>query len=334
MREHKLTTFIRTKYVFQHRLKDLPDYDWVKIYSYEIKNLGLFDDGGLLPHLLAVGEIVSNGRGSYRATHNGSIDPALLEQAKKKDKVNMPLSDLHIWMRKHLNEVKLAGVAQKDIPVYFNGFLKAKEEDKHYFFKVDSFSTRVHTPVVSLKGDLRFKIRFYGERVASLDVVQMQPTILAKVLDDAIGQNSFSDAIFNGEDVYVHIQKEAKLNTRKDAKDYFFKLIFGQPMDDIGRMFRGDTKWVEWINDYKRRDEPQNPHGKWKRHTNLAWLLQYSEVQVMTDVWRQLMVMNIPFLTIHDEILCRLSDKEKVEGVMNVELRKHFRHFKVVSHLT
>ena len=333
MREHKLTTYIRTKYVFQHRLKDLKDYDWVKVYSYEIKNLGIHDNGGLIPFLEEKGEIVGNKKGLYRAMHNGPIDPGLLEEGKKKDRVNMPLSELHLWMRTHLSHVTLVGVAQKDIPVYFNGFLKAKEEDKHYFFKVDGFSSRVHTPVVSLKGDLRFKIRFYGEKVASLDVVQMQPVILAKVLDDAVGPNSFSDAIFKGEDVYIHIQKEANLPTRKDAKDYFFKLIFGQPMEDIGRMFKGDTSWVNWINEYKRKDEPQNPHGKWKRHTNLAWLLQYSEVQVMTDVWTRLMEANIPFLTIHDEILCKAQDKEKVYGVMNTELRKHFKHFKIVSHL-
>lgn len=332
MREHKLTTYIRTKNVFQHRLKDLPDYDWVKIYSYEIKNLGLHDNG-ILQHLTAIREITTNGKGQYKATEDGPINPSLLEEGKKKEKVNLPLSVLHKWMRGHLSEVKLVGVQQKDIPVYFNSFLKSKEGDKDYFFKVDSFSTRVHTPVVSLKGDLRFKIRFYGEKVASLDVVQMQPTILAKVLDDAIGANAFSDAIFSGEDVYILIQKEAQLASRKDAKDYFFKLIFGQPMNDIGRMFKGDSKWVEWINDYKRRDEPQNPHGRWKRHTNLAWLLQYSEVQVMTDVWTRLMEENIPFLSIHDEILCRFGDKERVEAIMNRELRKHFRYFKVVSHL-
>lgn len=333
MREHKLTTFIRTKYVFQHRLKDLKDYDWVKVYGYELKNLGIPDHGGLLSYLESVNQIVRNKEGLYRAVHNGPIEPAMLEAASRKDRSTTPLSDLHLYMRSQLKFVKLVGVPSKDIPVYFSGFLKAKEADKDFFFKVDSFSQRVHTPVVSLKGDLRFKIRFHGERVASLDVVQMQPTILAKVLDDAVGSNSFSDAIFNGEDVYVHIQKEAGLPTRKDAKDYFFKLIFGQPMDDIGKMFKGDTRWVEWINEYKRKHEPQNPHGVWKPHTNLAWLLQYSEVRVMTDVWNSLKELGIPFLTIHDEILCKASDKSKVMTVMNKELNHHFKRFKVVSHM-
>ena len=93
-------------------------------------------------------------------------------------------------------------------------------------------------------------------------------------------------------------------------------------------MFQGGTGWVDWINRYKTTEEPLNPH--WKNpHTNLAWLLQYSEVQVMTGIWKRLKALNTPFLTIHDELLCRTSDKEKVYGVMKSELAKHFRDFEI-----
>lgn len=330
MREHKLTTFIRTKVVFQHRLKHLTDYDWVKVFTYELKNLGIVDHGGLIPFLEERGEIKRDVKGRYKAViQNGPVDPRLIEEASKKRKIEMPLSDLHRWMRDQLLHVKLKGVKRCDIPVYFNSFLKAKPPDLKYFFKVDAFSTRVHTPVVSLKGNLRFKIRLYDSPVASLDVKQMQPTILGKVLFDSIGSNSFSDAIDNGEDVYTHIKEEAKLESRGAAKEYFFQLIFGQPMNDIGRMFKGDTRWVDWINDYKRKPETQNPHGKFKPHTNLAWLLQYSEVQVMTGIWQGLMSKNIPFLSIHDEVLCKESDIKKAKDLMHTELRKHFKHFTV-----
>lgn len=337
MKEHRLTTFIRTKYVFQHRLKDLKDYEWVKVYNYELKNLGIGElHGGLLHYLLATGQIARKSDGRFKALNReGPVDPSLLEEAKRKTTMAQPeLTPLHIWMRKCLTGVKLVGVRKDDIPVYFKSFLKSKPEDLKYFFKVDTFSTRVHTPVVSLKGDLRFKMRLYDEPVVSLDVKQMQPTILAKILDDKVGANSFSDAIFKGEDVYVHLKDAAKLASRKDAKEYFFQLVFGKPMNDIGRMFKGDTSWVDWINEYKRNPEPQNPHGKWKPHTNLAWLLQYSEVRVMTDVWRKLMEKNIPFLTIHDEILCKVSDQEKARGFMEEELRKHFKHFSITVHTT
>ncbi len=99
-------------------------------------------------------------------------------------------------------------------------------------------------------------------------------------------------------------------------------------MNDIGKMFKGETKWVDWINQYKSRVEQNNPH-KENKHTNLAWLLQYSEVKVMTDIWEALRQNDIPFLTIHDDILCRWSDKERVYAIMHKELGLHFSNFEL-----
>jgi len=325
--EHELTTFVRTKLVFKNRLRNLIDYDRVKIYRYELENLG-FNNEYLLKSLNGR-EIYFDDDNNFRVVHvNGPLNPSLLEKAKRKDKIRLPLTPLHEWMKNQLKLVSLPGVNKEDIPVYFKAFLDHKEDDLDQFFSVDGFSTRVHTPVVNLKGSLRFKLRLKGSKIVSLDVKQMQPTILAKVLEDNIGENSFSSAIFRGEDVYIHIQKEAQLRTRDDAKKYLFQLIFGKPMNDIGRMFGGDTRWVEWINEYKSKTERNNPH-KDKEHTNLAWLLQFSEVQVMTDIWTLLMKNHIPFLTIHDEILCRPADVKRTKEIMNKCLKKHFRYFKV-----
>lgn len=327
MDEHVLTTFVRTKHVFQHRLKDLKTYDHVKVYVYELEKLGC-NSGPLLHRLRERGEIWYDKKGNFKATKEGPINPRLLEMTKRKPKTTMPLTPLHLWMRDQLMLVSLPGVAKKDIPVYFKAFLDLRKKSLDPFFSVDAFSNRVHSPVVNLKGDLRKKLRLDSSKLVSLDVKQMQPTILAKVLEDAIGSNSFSEAIFNGEDVYIHIQKESKLEARKDAKKYFFELIFGKPMKEIGGMFKGSTKWVEWINNYKKTEEVNNPHKEHK-HTNLAWLLQFSEVQVMSGIWQRLMDHGIPFLTIHDELLCKVQDKEKVNTIMSEELSKHFRKFTI-----
>ena len=187
----------------------------------------------------------------------------------------------------------------------------------------------MHTPIVNLKHDLRLALTFYGEPIASLDVKQMQPTVLAKVLYDSIGNNAFSDAIFKGEDVYMLLlRKNPSITTRPEAKKLLFQLIFGKPMSDIGSMFQGNTAWVDWINSYKSRTERRNPHGQ-DKHTNLAWLLQYSEVRVMTGIWSELKRKHIPFLTIHDDVLCRRKDKDKVHRIMEKELKKHFKSFNI-----
>lgn len=308
--------------MFKHRFKNLKDYDTVKVYVYELEKLG-FNKGPLLWDLKQRGEIWYDKQGNFKTLRDGPIDPAMLEHAKK-NKVVVPLNSMHLWMREQLRFVDLVGVLRKDIPVYFKAFLDHRDKELNSFFSVDAFAGRVHSPIVNLKGNLRFKIRFYGKPVVSLDVKQMQPTILGKVLQDAIGKNSFSNAIDNGLDIYSHLQSTSGLESRESAKKYLFQLIFGKPMDDIGKMFKGESSdWVRWINSYKSQTENKNPH-KEKMHSNLAWLLQYSEVQVMTGIWKKLMDKGVPFLTIHDEILCKTGDEGVVKNIMDEELKKHF----------
>lgn len=327
--EHMFTTYVRTKTVFKSRLKDLKpsEYQTVKIYVYELDKLGC-NNGPLLYGLREKGEIWYDNNGNFRAQHEGPIDPQLLERTRKPEKIKVPLTPLYRYMRDQLKHVSLK-VAEKDTPVYFKAFLKHREEELDAFFTVDAFSGRVHTPVVNLKHDLREHLRFFGEPLVSLDVRQMQPTILAKVLHDSIGDNPLSNAVFSGEDVYDLLQKkDSSLRSRADAKKFMFQLIFGKPMNGIGRMFNGDIRWVDWINHYKSNREPRNPHSD-DRHTNLAWLLQYNEVKIMCFIWERLWKKNIPFLTIHDDILCRSCDQDEVFKVMNEELKRHFKYFSI-----
>lgn len=326
MGEHFFTTYVRTKNVFKHRFKDMKDYKTVKIYVYELKKLGV-NSGPLLYSLREDGQIWYDNKGNFKALVEGEIDPALLRVTEKIKKVIVPLTKLHLWMRDHLLHVDIdRGL---DLSVYFKAFLKHRSEGLGPFFTVDSFSGRVHTPVVNIKGDFRKHLRLYGEPVVSLDVKQMQPVILAKICKERVGKNPFSDAIDRGDDVYEHLKKSCKLETRDEAKIFLFKLIFGKPMNEIGGAFEGDTAWVDWINSYKSEEEVRNPHKR-DRHTNLAWLLQSTEVRAMTDVWEGLMGKNIPFLTIHDEIFCREGDRDGVYRVMREKLAKHFDRFEVI----
>lgn len=326
--EHFFTTYVRTKTVFKRRLKDLKDYDTVRIYIYELVKLGV-NDGRLLYHLKETGQIDYDDKGNFKALRDGPVDPSILERTRRRERVKVELTDLHRYMRLQLMDVELPSKSD-DVSVYFKAFLAHRHNQLESFFTVDSFSGRVHTPVVNLKGHLRRLLKLRGEPIVSLDVKQMQPTILAKVLLDNVGVNSFSTAIFNGEDVYVLLQRSSHLTSRSDAKLLLFRLIFGKPMDDIGKMFKGDTAWVKWINSYKSRIEPLNPH-KEDRHTNLAWLLQYSEVQVMTGIWTRIKQMGLPFLTIHDDVLCRQQDRDTVYDIMHSELKTHFVSFKIVQ---
>lgn len=329
--EHLFTTYVRTKTVFKQRLKNLKDYSTVKIYMYELDKLG-YNNGPLLYGLRAKGEIWYDKKGNFKALRDGPVDPMLLDKTKKRERKRADLTELHKWMREQLMEVEL-NAPRSDMSVYFKAFLDHRKEHLDPFFSVDTFSGRVHSPIVNLKGNLRSLLTLGGSSIVSLDVKQMQPTILAKVLLDVIGDNAFSTAIFNGVDVYeLLLSKNNALTTRGEAKKFLFQLIFGKPMKELGSMFQGCTKWVDWINSYKSRIELQNPH-KEDMHTNLAWLLQYSEVRIMMGVWMRLWKKNISFLTIHDELLCRVKDENEVYRIMEEELNKHFKSFEIVSHI-
>lgn len=321
-REHILTTYIRTKTVFKNRLKDLKDYETVKVYLYELDKLGA-NNGFLLNSLRSRGEIWYDNNGNFKALRDGPIKTELLERTRKREKIKVPLTALHRYMRDQLFHIDIT-LPEKEIPVYFQAFLKHREEDINPFFTVDGFSGRIHTPVVNLKHDLRKHLLFFGEPLVSLDVKQMQPTILAKVLNENIGDNPFSNAIFSGEDVYDLLEKRNRMiKNRAEAKKFLFHLIFGKPVD-MGHVMDGDNKWVDWVNFYKSSREPRNPHSS-DMHTNLAWLLQYKEVFIMSFIWERLWKNKIPFVTIHDDVLCREEDKDTVLGIMNEELRRHFK---------
>jgi hypothetical protein len=327
MVEHFFTTFVRTKSVVQQRLKDLKSYELVRVFLYEMQKLGV--KGNVLYDLRVKGEIWYDDEGMFKVLIDGPLDFSLLQRARKWPKVRGVLSDLHLFMRQQLLDVTI-DYPLDELPAYFKAFMLHRLDNLEEFFSVDGFSGRVHSPVVNLKGEYRKFLRLGGKSLCSLDVKQMQPTVLAKILHEEVGSNPFSVAIGEGKDVYlVLLEQNITLNTREDAKKFLYQLIFGKPMDDIGNMFRGDTAWVTWINSYKRRIEPMNPHGR-ETHTNLAWLLQSQEVKFMTLIWQRLMDASIPFLTIHDDVLVSKANKKFAYSVIEQELREHFKRFEIV----
>lgn len=324
--EHFFTTYVRTKMVFQQRFKDSP-VDFVKIYLYELKKLNV--NGWLLHDLKLRREITYDDEGNFRPLLKGDIRPELLLITKRVSKQKVPEQEYHLCMKRTLLHVTI-DLELTTLPVYFQAFLRHRQKHLDSFFRVDNFSGRVHTPIVNLKGEMRHALRIKGEKLCSLDVKQMQPLILGKVLKECVGDNPFSKALDNGEDIYVLLlNQNDSLKSRDEAKTFLYRLIFGYPMTDIGRLFQGDTAWVEWINSYKVRDEPNNPHHH-DTHTNLAWLLQSQEVRIMTQIWKRLCDKGIDFLTIHDDILVRKRNKDFVYQLMGEVLGKEFHKYDII----
>lgn len=315
--EHQLTTYIRTKMLFKLRFKYLDDYSTIKLHKAELQRFKA--DANVLHQLATKGEIWHDADWNFKALQAGATDLTLLKKRKS------VLTPLHEWMREQLMHVELP--ISEPMPPYFQTFLNYRAKNLDLFVTVDSFCQRFHSPVTSLERGLRPMLRLYGSEVVSLDVAQMQPTLLACILTANVGINDFSTSIETGTDIYILLQDKAGLNTRDDSKKLLFKILFGYPSQDLQRIF-GDADWIRWINSYKSRTEPKNPH-KDKPHTNLAHLLQSSEVKIMTGVWLAMAQSGIPFLSVHDELIVRKSDQEKALSIFNTQLSKHFINFKI-----
>lgn len=272
----------------------------------------------------AMPEIIKDHSNTYNVVGVKEIDISLMKPHGR------ALTDVHKFMMKCVCDVVLpvelpAGV---QMTAYWQVFIKHRERFPELFFTVDEFAGRVHTPVSGMNKELRPQLLLRGEHVVSFDVSQMQPTLLANILTDNIGTNEFSEAIYSGVDVYVMLQQKAGLQTRDQAKKLFFRITFGRPSDDFARYFK-DAKFIEWVNWYKTVDEPRKETRKEINHNNLAWLLQTYEVRVMSEIWQKLAHNAIPFLTVHDEIICRQSDSIIAEALINDVLSKHFNKFKL-----
>ena len=314
--EHRFVTYIRTKMLFAERLRHQTDNS-VFVHESDLRHFDI--NTALLHYLINTGEI-SHENNRFKALKAGPVDITLIKRKGAEQ------NELHKWLKQILMFVSLPESIHA--PDYFRMFLKYRNGYLDMFFTVDEFANRVHTPVSSLSHEIRPHLLLCGEKTVSFDVATMQPTLLANILFQNVGENAFSAAIFEGVDIYTMLQQRAGLSTRNEAKKKFFQMLFSRPSNELEKLFQG-ANFIQWINHYKGIQEPKNPHSKQKPYSNLAFLLQNYEVLVMSEIWRNLGEKGIPILTVHDEIICRISDTETVETVFNNILSKHFKTFKI-----
>ena len=93
----------------------------------------------------------------------------------------------------------------------------------------------------------------------------------------------------------------------------------------------GNAEWITWVNDLKSKEMEANPHTMEKQHSNLAWLLQTTEVKIMREVWQGLHDAGIVFLSVHDEVIVKAKDIADAELIFSNVLSKYFRYYKLSS---
>jgi len=318
--------FVRTNQFMQQRIREREITDPVSISN---KDLELFFNSvGIGKDKIndATQQIISYGtiervKKDYYYTYKVLTPGAVkLEYAYVKGK---DLDNTTKTMLEYLKRVNIIG----DTSQHFKAYVNNKELSRR-FFTVDNFSGRVHTPVTNLHSHLRDNLTIDNKPVVRLDLATAQPLILAKVLNKAIGENDFSNWIFAGKDIYIILLEKLQLETRDQAKKLMFKILFGYPDNKLAEIF-GNANWINWINWIKTEPLKSNPSSEKKPHNNLCWILQTIEVGIFTTIWKKLINNNIPFLSVHDEVIVKQSDYTTTYKIFDDVMKGEFSYYKI-----
>jgi hypothetical protein len=317
---------VRTKMFWNMAKRDGDCREPVHIPKIELKAVDL-DVLVRMGEIAITKKVTKNGHlaNYYLALKPGYINPSLLPPPNSR-----PLDNLTTTMREHLKRVTLKqGTGSTD---FFDCFLKLNSNSPHLhlFFLIDKFSGRVHTPVTNFHRIYRPNILLDGEPTGSLDVATMQPVLLGAILKNKIGSNEYSQWIDAEQDIYESIREKAKLRTRDEGKERFFEIIFSPADKRLAAMF-GNAEWITWVNDFKSQELPPNPHTMEKPHSNLAFMLQRAEVEIMRQVWKELHDAGIIFLSVHDEVIVKAKDIADAELIFSNVLSKHFSYYKLCA---
>jgi hypothetical protein len=289
--------------------------------AYNIKNeLAALVNSGQLEITPHISQTTGHKMFNYNALLPGALDLYMVKSFPKSLDPDLTI------MRDHLMRVSLPHGAPST--AFFSAFLKFRNDLIDLFFSVCDFANRVHTPVTNFHRTHRPNLLLDGRPTIGLDVCTMQPLLLGRILKDKIGNNQYSTWIDSGEDIYIMLQKAANLESRDQSKKRFFEILFAPPNNDLVELF-GSSNWIRWINDYKNVYVPGNPHSRHKRHSNLAWLLQTTEVKTMRKVWHSLNQAKLPFLSVHDEIIVKESDSKQVETLFRQVFDHEFSFYKL-----
>lgn len=313
-----ITEYIRTiilkKILFKRLDSSLP-YVYIsdkELSNYNDSTLPLRD---ILNFLIGNGSLIK--RGSYYTlpynSLNGDIIPSLLGVEYYTEYFRFLISNFN----------RVSG--NVDEPRY-NMYLSLRERYKdianYWFSKEDAFANRVHSVFTSMKRENRMKLLIDDEQVIEIDVHQSQPSLFSYILESHIGNNIFSN-ICKEQDIYEYIRLRFRLKDREIAKTKLYYYLYGNT-NELDSLF--GEKVSMFLRENKKGYNYDNPHTFVKPYSNIAYLLQRKEVEIMSSIWKELLRVNIPFITIHDGILVPISQREIAYDIMLSEYTKHISY--------
>jgi hypothetical protein len=185
--------------------------------------------------------------------------------------------------------------------------------NNNFFAKVDSRG-RLYTNIVNLKREVRREhLRLDGEKLKEVDITNSQCYFLHLWMKEMnIIDELFAEDVING-NIYVKIMNYFNLN-KKEAKTKVYVFIFGKNYR-IDNFFKTTYPNVcKFLKDRKK---------ELSSYKEVSHILQKKEAEFMFNVITKiLMEKNIEFTTIHDAVLVKEINYNKVNDIMNIELKK------------
>jgi hypothetical protein len=212
----------------------------------------------------------------------------------------------------------LENATKHQIDCYRRSVEKIDIQDFYLF--VGKKTSRAFNNVSNLWSDLRSYLRIEGEKVSEYDIANSQPLLASTLYPEGSKERQrYLDVVLNG-DFYRTIEamsSQKYANYKKLKKAFFKQVFFGCNSDGtrrpLLRAFKSLFPELLAIIEGMKENEKNA----------LAIRLQNEEAQlVIGKVVGRLRDASIPCLTIHDSVLCKVSDGEIVKRILSEELHK------------
>jgi len=225
-----------------------------------------------------------------------------------------------------------------------------EEKNALCFVRKSNFGDRISHLFSNTPREYRKHLKIWGSEVVEIDIKASQPSFLIMLLgrvnyvarrklksdDPSFEYIKIRDLLNSTEanDLYEYMAiklygagKSAKdPNRRKEMKNLFYRLVYGDPKYKINKVDR--KKLITQIfgaNMFKIIEKFSSndfDFGVNKTYKNLVALLQRAESSFLMLVIKEHMSRKIPFLPLYDSLIVRKQDEAKSRAIFNYVIEK------------
>lgn len=182
-----------------------------------------------------------------------------------------------------------------------------KIEKEYWYAARNKTNNRLDSNITNMCGELMDEI-ITSNNLVQLDLSNSQFAILSHIIpSEVVGDDIklFKQLSYSGE-LYDYIKEVLFLETRKQAKQVTFELLFSSHRNKSKKLKllkEFFPNLIDWINQYK----------KYNGNEQFAIMLQKEESTMFIDhIWTELKKKKLFALTKHDCIICKKEDEQEV----------------------